>query len=547
MASPDLSRPLPQLAAALAAWEGALGAENVVVDAATLASAGTATFATTSRVPALLRVGSTAEVQAVLRIANELRVPVYPVSRGRNWGYGSRVPPADGCAILDLGRMNRILDFDEELASMTVEPGVSFQQGYEFLRERRSGLLLSVTGGPPEGSMVGNAVERGIGGGPYGDRFASACALEVVLPTGALLHTGYDRFPGASAARLHRWGVGPHLDGLFSQSNLGVVTRMSFYLARMPREFHVIELSIRDEDRLPALVDRMRGALLDGLVRGSMSLWNDYKLLSVREGSYPWEAVGGATPLSPSFVRERLSKAQAGCWLGIISLYSASRAEARARLHLIRERFGPVCDRIVVSSLHPTLGDRLRGQLDRLRGNRPLRRAPADSPSLGVPQRDTVRSAYWRKRAPAPASPDLDRDRCGAYWCSPSVPLQGTHIRAATSIIRDVCLGHGFEPNVAIICDRSDRTASVVAALLYDRDVPGEDERARACYRALYDRLAASGYYPYRLSIESMGYLPRSRDDYGAVLESLKRALDPNDILAPGRYDFRQDWPTGPA
>jgi 4-cresol dehydrogenase (hydroxylating) len=39
-----------------------------------------------------------------------------------------------------------------------------------------------------------------------------------------------------------------------------------------------------------------------------------------------------------------------------------------------------------------------------------------------------------------------------------------------------------------------------------------------------------------------MEALPAPRDDHGALLSRLKRALDPNDILAPGRYDFRSTW-----
>jgi hypothetical protein len=44
----------------------------------------------------------------------------YPISRGKNWGYGSRVPARDGCVLLDLGRMNRIVGFSEKLAYVTV-------------------------------------------------------------------------------------------------------------------------------------------------------------------------------------------------------------------------------------------------------------------------------------------------------------------------------------------------------------------------------------------------------------------------------------------
>ena len=46
------------------------------------------------------------------------------------------VPSASGCVLMDLGRMNRILDFSEDLAYITVEPGVTQQQVYAFLQER---------------------------------------------------------------------------------------------------------------------------------------------------------------------------------------------------------------------------------------------------------------------------------------------------------------------------------------------------------------------------------------------------------------------------
>ena len=150
-----------------------------------------------------------------MRAANEHRAPIYPVSTGKNWGYGSRVPPTDGCVLMELHRLNRITDYDEKLAYVTVEPGVTFRQLYGFLREKGSNLMLSVTGSTPDSSPVGNALERGAGSGPYADRAAHVCGFEVVLPSGDIVHTGFGRFPGAKTAKLHRWGVGPYLDGLF--------------------------------------------------------------------------------------------------------------------------------------------------------------------------------------------------------------------------------------------------------------------------------------------------------------------------------------------
>ncbi|MBV8906103.1 MAG: FAD-dependent oxidoreductase, partial [Acidobacteriia bacterium] len=218
-------QPDSQLEQALERWSRVVGPEHVTRAGAELAAAETATFATAHRIPAILRPGDRGQVQACLRVANECRVPVYPISSGKNWGYGSRVPPRDGCVLLDLGRLNRILDFNEELAYVTIEPGVTQTQLFAFLRGRNSRLWMDATGSSPDCSVIGNVMERGFGHTPYGDHFSHVCGFEVVLPSGELLHTGPATFANARTAAVNRWGLGPSLDGLFSQSNLGIVTR----------------------------------------------------------------------------------------------------------------------------------------------------------------------------------------------------------------------------------------------------------------------------------------------------------------------------------
>src|SRR5262249_23872360 len=141
------------------------------------------------------------------------------------------------CVLLDLSRMNRILDFNEELAYATVEPGVTQRQLFAFLQERKSRLWVDATGSSPDCSLIGNAMERGFGHTPYGEHIANTCGFEVVLPTGEVVETGFSRYPNVHAAPVYRWGLGPSLDGLFAQSNLGVVTRMTFWLMPAPEKF----------------------------------------------------------------------------------------------------------------------------------------------------------------------------------------------------------------------------------------------------------------------------------------------------------------------
>ena len=78
--------------------------------------------------------------------------------------------------------------------------------------------------------------------------------------------------------------------------------------------------------------------------------------------------------------------------------------------------------------------------------------------------------------------------------------------------------------------------SDLVVGIMYDRDVPGEDERAMACHDEILRRLVDLGYLPERLGIQSMGILPPPRDDSPQFFARLKEALDPNGILAPGRY-----------
>jgi 4-cresol dehydrogenase (hydroxylating) len=50
-----------------------------------------------------------------------------------------------------------------------------------------------------------------------------------------------------------------------------------------------------------------------------------------------------------------------------------------------------------------------------------------------------------------------------------------------------------------------------------------------------------AAYIPYQLETQSMNSLLPVQDDYGKLISTLKQGLDSNNILAPGRYDFRSD------
>lgn len=518
-------------------WVAAIGAENVVCDGDRLEAAATATFRTSQTVPSILLPSSREEVQACVRIAARAGVPLYPVSGGRNWGYGSRVPAASGCAILDLRRLNRIVDFSEELAYVTVEPGVTQRQLIEFLAQRNSSLWMDATGASPEASVLGNTVERGFGHTPYSDHFAHACGLEVVLPSGEVLETGFARFDNAKTAPLYGYGFGPVLDGLFSQSGLGIVTRMSVWLMPRPVYFQAFFFTANRHEELASVVDALRPLRLDGTLRSAVHIGNDYKVLSgLRQ--YPWEETGGRTPLTPDALAPFRKQLNFGAWSGSGALYGSKSQVAGARRALRQVLRGRVARLTFLDDRMLGLAGRLAGPFQALTGWDLSRTLDLVKPLIGlqkgVPTDQPLKSCYWRKRGPIPAPMDPDRDRCGLLWFAPVLPTRGADATRASDLAGEIVLRHGFEPALSLTL-LTERAIGCVISIGYDRDVPGEDDRAMACHDELVGRFADEGYYPYRLGIQSMGLMQRP-NSYNRLLQAIYQTVDPAGILAPGRY-----------
>ena len=536
---------------ALHEWIATLGSEYVITDRSILSVAETTTFSTNQVIPAILRPSSRQEVQECLRIANRFRVAVYPVSSGKNWGYGSGVPARTHTVVLDLGRMNRICGFSEKLAYITVEPGVTQRQLHDFLTKEKSRLWMDATGSSPLSSLIGNTMERGFGHTPYGDHFAHSCGLEVVLPTGDCIETGYSRFPNSRTGPIHRWGVGPSLDGLFSQSNFGVVTRMSIWLMPAPDYFQAFFFRCDQERQLGPIIDALSRLRLAGALQSTVHVGNDYKVLTGLR-RYPWKEMNGKTPLPPAKMEEFRIQSHIGVWNGSGGLYGTKSQVAESR-RLIRAALKGKVDRLSF------LDDGLLALS--IRYARPVKfftgwdlsklltlLQPLYGLLKGIPSKQHLTSAYWRKRTPIPDDMDPDRDGCGLLWFAPILPADGEDVEKVRAATVEILLAAGFEPIISLSLING-RAIACVISISYDRAVSGEDTRAMACYETLVARINSFGYYSYRLGIQSMAEMD-TPESYGTLMRTIKDAIDPAGILSPGRYESserRQDRSTGGA
>ena len=523
---------------ALAAFAAAIGSDSVITSPVVLKSAATATFPTTQSIPALVRPHSREEVERCLAIARDYQLQIYPVSSGKNWGYGSRVPVADQCVLMDLGLMNRIVDFNEELAWVTIEPGVTQQQLFTYLKDRRSRLWIDATGSTPDASIIGNTMERGFGHTPYGDHAGNVCGLEVVLPNGSVVRTGMARFGNAHGAPVYRWGLGPGLDGLFMQSNLGIVTQMTLWLMPAPDYFEAFFFRCDSDEALPAVIDALRPLRMNGTLRSSIHIANDYKVIAgIRQ--YPWSETGGATPLQPAILSRLRTEMKFGAWNGSGGLYG-TRTQVREARRLLRRALTGKANRITF------LNDRLlsfAGRFSRAFGlasrwdvSRALELVrPVYGLMKGIPTDRPLASAYWRKPHPPPTRMDPDHDGCGLLWSAPVGPAEGKHARAIAGLAGEILLRHGFEPMLSITLI-SERALICVISITWDRALAGEDERAMVCFEELQNKLDSAGYVPYRLGVQSMAQ-GQSLGAHEQLLDAIRNEFDPGRLLAPGRYD----------
>lgn len=523
---------------AIVEWTAILGKSGVFAASAT--NVGASTIGTKRYIPAVLRPENQEQVSAILQIAQRWRVAIYPVSTGNNWGYGSSNPVEDDCAVLDLSGLDRISNFDPEMGVITVQPGVTQGALRDFLDRQDGNYLVPVTGAGPTCSILGNALERGYGITPITDHFAAVTKIEAILPDGTFYQTPLSELGCAEVDGLFKWGLGPYLDGLFSQGNFGVVTSITIALAPAPETVTAFFFSTKDDAKLEALVPTVRAVLrtLGGSVV-AINLLNSQRMLSMMTPFPENKAIDGVLPAHEI---ERLANSHSvPAWSGVGAIY-ASKEVTRAAKRTLRRLLGPVTDRLIfinqrkvnaaqnIARILPgKFATRVKGMADTLSGALEIMH--------GTPNDVALALAYWRSGAlPEPGQPkNPARDGCGLIWFAPLVPIRGKDVRRYTNMIERICPQYGINPLITLTTV-NDRCFDSTVPLLFDRGDADATARANDCYRALYKAGQKEGFLPYRLNIDAMNILNSSDSAFSQLASQLKAAVDPNFILAPGRY-----------
>ena len=462
------------------------------------------------RPAAVLYPGSTEEVAALVRLANIHKVPLFPTSTGNNMGLGTRSAPAEGMAVLDLGRrMNRILEIDDKLGFAAVEPGVSFQMLADELKRLGGQWMNSTTSGPPQGGMIGNALDKGAGYGPYFDHFGFSCGMEVVLGSGDVIRTGDGSIGGDTLVNWHvsKYSFGPILDGLFAQSNYGIVTRLGVWLLPRPPAIRSFHFAFPDDGDLEEIIELCRPMKMSNFVPTLFRVANDLYLIGSEVSSPAYAGSSGRESISDDARKALQREHGLGAWTVSGAFYGPSMEAMEPQIRRVVDHF---C---------------ASGKATYISHEEALEKSALEcavASFSGEPTNTELGLLKWRPGG-------------GNAWFTPGTPMDGRIANEFQQLGRAIYEANGLDYQVMNVA--GPRFARGLHVISFNREDQDEAARADAAYRALADAFYARGVAVGRAPIDWQDFhmdklMPSFRDACAAI----KRALDPNGVIAPGRY-----------
>jgi 4-cresol dehydrogenase (hydroxylating) len=457
---------------------------------------------------------SVEDVQAVLRIANQYGVPLWTTSTGRNYGYGGAAARVPGSIAVSLRRMNRVLEVNEELAYAIVEPGVSFFDFYEHLSAGGYQLLMS-TADLGWGSVVGNTLDHGIGYTVYGDHASTQCGMEVVLPNGDVLRTGMGAKSNSLAWAAHPRGYGPSPDGLFKQSNFGIVTKIGVWLMPRPQRYKACTLMLKDKADLGRCIDVLRPLIIDRTINGLATIGNAFAVGAAVTQRTMWYEGDGPMPFEA--IDQMVATLGIGHWNARIPFYG--------RTAVVEAQYAAFED--AITQIPSAVVDTRTYTEDELNTDIPW----PDQVPAGIPNNELLGLIKWR-------TPEGG----GHAGFSPVTVGTGAEAQRAMSIVESITRRHGVDISAGFAL--YGRSAILLSTMLFDTADETEVRQAQAACRAMVVEAGKAGFGEYRAHTDYMD-LSADQFDYNnhaqrRFNELIKDTLDPNGILSPGKQGI---WP----
>ena len=485
-----------------------------------------------------VQVAQPAEVASLIYLAREYGGALWPISGGRNFGYGTSLPVHSGALLVDLSGLKDIV-YHPESHTVTIEAGVTQGDLAAFLAEHELPYLVPTTGAGPHGSLIGNALDGGYGMTPVSDHFDGLTYFQGYWGNGARMSDSLADLGAADMARRWPAGLGANTRSLLRQGNLGIVTAATLQLAPVQPASRMVVIQWDSQSAFEA------GQAALGQLKELIPSMT--AVLSVNKART--QATNGQFALHDPSAQEAAGQgALAGCdeFTSLATIFGPEHATAGACRDIKRQLKGArvLCLSRSQLALLGRLGAKVPAAwLARFSGLAFLHQkinSLASTIALldGKPSHEFLKLAYAAQN-PAPAmhpGSNPAADGQGILWFAPLIPLTQFGVHDGLELIRSILNKHGFDALLGMTI-RNSRAGIATIPLIFPKTAENAS-RARECYAELVATCTRAGMPPYRLNIEAMPQLAglRIADEHAQLHASLKAALDPDNIIAPGRY-----------
>ncbi|CCC06332.1 unnamed protein product [Sordaria macrospora k-hell] len=349
-----------------------------------------------------------------------------------------------------------------------------------------------------------------------------------MLASGDLVRTGQWGITAndSPTAFLSKFTYGPSIEGLFLQSNLGVVTKMSIWLQPQPQAFMSCSFSMPFFDDLEVMVDAFGEMRRNGTIPSCVWFTSLIETLCIagRREDY-WKGEG---PIPDWRLEELRLETGYGHWYARFGLYGPKR--------VVEAQFEEIKD--VLAKKAPT--GTISGTLYADETGVDAAKVPVEHGSMfvGVPQLWSLPLINW----PIPKSKTDGKAAHGDY--APVIPSSGKLVMEWMRKSKPICEENGVE----LMADffMHERHVVLMNMFTWDQTDPVQKQNIKKLYYGLHEVAKERGYGMYRAHVNHMDLIAGLNDfnghAYNRFVEKIKDTLDPNGILSPGKQGI---WPSG--
>lgn len=309
--------------------------------------------------------------------------------------------------------------------------------------------------------------------------------MEVVLANGDVVRTGQFAMSNSPSAHVTNLAFGPTIDGLFLQSNLGIVTKMGVHLTKQPQSYMACSFDVPEFEDIKTIVDVFGELRRNGTIPYMFYVFYIAEWATMFGKHSEWWA--GEGPIPDWRLKEMQKELDTGAWTVKFGLYGPTQ--------IVKAQFDEV--QRVTSEKAPT--GRLQQSL--FTGeNGGLLEATAVSDvyggvRVGIPSMWNIPMVnYYNNR----------EDSVGAHTAySPIVPLEGETILEWAQTAKAICEAEGFD----YLCDffMHERYAIFVTMLLFDKTSKEQRTGIDKIFKRLFEEGSKRGFAKYRAHLGHMG------------------------------------------